>query len=493
MTTVGYLGLDIGGTGAKAGVYSVEGQLLGYGQVRYTPSVTAEGHVEIPIEVIHEAARDATRQAVLSSRVPIEAMSIASQGQTFVVLDSDDRPLYPGILWYDSRAIHESDLLRKALDASNVTGGPLPLAEVIAVAPKFMWLCCHNPDLTEKTARISLLPDYFNRCLSGESVTDPCTASTTGLYVEGAPDYHADALRLAGINRQALAMVRDPGTKIGKILHAVADEWMLTPDTLLVTGTNDQYAGALGAGNCQEGILTETTGTCLALVSLYRLKGSRLAESPGLLRGQYPIPGYGFVLAYTKTAGLILDWFQNAFGRTTSIDDLLALAARSPAGSHGINVLPHFDGAVSPIPNGSVRGAIWNLRLDHTQGDIFRAVLESIAYSLRENMEAMRAHGQTFNLVRSIGGGARSDFWVQMKADVIGMAIEKPQVTESATLGAAMLAAVGAGEYANVAECSSSWYKVGRVFTPRPDQHALYEPAYFQYRALYQHAYGMSV
>ena len=499
MATVGYLGLDIGGTGAKAGVYGRDGSQLGYGYARYSPSVSPEGYVEIPIEVIYRAARDATKQAASASRAPIAAMSIATQGQTFVVLDEADNPLYPAILWYDSRATIEAAELQAAIHAGRASDAEEPLVEAISVAPKVMWLRRHKPQAMSRSCRILLLPDYFNRLLTGEAVTDPCTASTTGLYAEGAEDYDAVALAAAQIPRGALARIAEPGTVIGRVLQIalspfgnVVADWGLSPETILVTGTNDQYAGALGAGNCADGILSETTGTCLALVTLYRLPGDGLIESPGLLRGRFPIPGFGFVLAYAKTAGLVVDWFHQAFARSSSLAELEARAALAPIGSNGLTMLPHFDGMVSPVPNAASRGAMLNLGLNHTQGDMFRAVLESIAFCLRENIETMQAHGLALATVRSIGGGAKSDLWMQIKADVTGRSLERPQITESATLGAAMLAAVGAGDHATLRDCSAAFYRPGRVFTPDLRRHEQYAQPYGQYRRYYQERYGAS-
>jgi xylulokinase len=263
----------------------------------------------------------------------------------------------------------------------------------------------------------------------------------------------------------------------------------------MVTGTNDQYAGALGAGNCRPGILTETTGTCLALVTLFENtpdlpQKSGVLETPGLMTGRFPIEGYGFALAYAKTAGLVVDWFRRQFAEGHSLAQLEALAAASPIGSRGVTVLPHFDGMVSPHPNAASRGAFLNLTLGHTLGDMYRAVLESIAFSLRENVELMQHSGLTIEAVRAIGGGARSDLWLQIKADVTGVPIERPAITEAATLGAAMLAAVGAGEFGTVAECSATFYHAGRVFSPDAARQAQYERPYRAYRELYRKLYG---
>jgi xylulokinase len=473
-----YLGLDIGGTGAKAGAFDRDGRLLGLGHATYTPTVDAAGHIGLPIDAIYAAARAATRQALAGQPARVLAMAVASQGQTFVSLDAQDRPLHDAIPWYDSRAAVQAHRLKQAVADREP---PVPGIEAIATAPKIMWLRDHHPDAMARARRHLLLPDYFVYRLTGQAVTDPNTAASTGLVAEGELDYHAPTLQAAGIAREQVARILPSGTPVATVTPAAAAEWGLAADTLLVTGTNDQYAGALGAGNCRPGILTETSGTCLALVTLTERLPAPLPH--GLFGGRFPIPRYQFALAYSKTAGLVLDWFRRELGGDLTFDQLDAAAALVPIGSRGITMVPHFDGRVSPSPDAAVRGAFHHLTLQHAQADLYRSVLEALSFSLRENVEFLRRSGLTFDTIRSIGGGAKNAFWLQMKADVIGQPIEKPAVAEASTLGAAMLAAVGHGAFASLAEASAALYRAGAVFQPRPEAQAAYEMPYHRYQA----------
>jgi xylulokinase len=479
-----YLGLDVGGTGAKAGVFDGAGRLLGFGRARYAASGMGAGHAEVDIEELYAAARDAARQAVRDSGRRPAALSIASMGQTFVALDGAGRPVCPAILWYDARAAAEAAELARALQAAGPSGDgwPAPYLDALATAAKIVWLRRHAPEAAQRARYYFLAPDYLAYRLTGEAVTDTNTASSTGLYADGAPGYDPRALAAAGVDAAALARIQPPGSPIAPVRDDLAREWGLAPGALLAAGTNDQYAGALGAGNCRPGIVTETTGTCLALVTL----AERLPDPlpPGILAGRYPIPPYQFALAYAKTAGLVLDWFRETLSPGRSLADLEALAAQAPPGSRGVTVLPHFDGMVSPAPHAGARGAMLNLTLGHTLADLYRAILESVAFSLRENLALFHDHGLRASALRAIGGGARSDLWLQIKADVTGRAIERPAVTEAATLGAAMLAAVGCGAYGSLAESSAGLYHVERVFEPDERRAAQYEEPYRAYRDL---------
>jgi len=336
--------------------------------------------------------------------------------------------------------------------------------------------------------RFLLLPDYFTFRLTGEAVTDPSTAQSTGLYAGGSPGYSAEALAVAEIAEESLARILPSGQPVAKLTPEAADEWGLSPETLVVAGTNDQYAGALGAGNCRPGIVSETTGTCLALVTL--TERLPVPMPPGLFGGRFPIPRYYFALAYAKTAGLVLDWFNREICSGMTLAELDRLAADVPPGSNGLIVLPHFDGVISPNPNPDARGCIANLTLAHGAGDIYRAILESLSFSLSENIELLRSNSFAPELIRSIGGGAKSNLWLQMKADVCGLPVERPTVAEAATLGAAMLASVGAGECASVEECGANLYKADHVFTPDTAKTVEYSEAYQSYKDLCLRMYG---
>ncbi len=474
-----YLGLDLGGTSAKAAVFDRTGRALGFGRVAYTTAAPAAGWAETPIAAIHAAAREAVRAALRAGPGAVRAMAVSSQGQTFVALDESDRPLYPAIMWYDSRAAAQAEQLAARFAARQAgPGGMSP----IATAAKIMWLKENYPERLRRARRYLLLPDYFAYHLAGRAVIDDNTAGTTGLYLEKSADFSAPALEICGIARGQLAEIAPPGSFIGPLLPDRAAAWGLAPETLLVVGTNDQYAGALGAGNCRPGMVTVAFGTCLALLTLTRAPAGRLP--PGLYDGKFPVPGLRYRLAFAKTAGVLLDWFRRELGGQLSFDELNAAAQAVPPGSRGLTVCPHFDGRVSPAPDSSLRGALLHLTLQHTRGDVYRALLEALAFCLRENLEMLERHGLPAEIVRVIGGGAGNDFWMQMQADITGHDIERPALAEAAALGAAMLAMAGAaGPGADLAEISAGCSRPGRVFRPAPDPAAAYAAAYRRYLA----------
>ncbi len=483
-----YLGLDVGGTGVKAGVFDRQGRLRGFARRGYQPVETQGGLAEIPMGTVYEAARTAVRRAVGESRARVVACSICSQGQTFVSVDARGRPLHRAIMWYDSRAVREAGRLNRSLAKRQAGEETVPPVPPFATAPKVMWMRTHHPGKMARAKRFLLIPDYFSYRLTGRAVIDLHNATTTGVLLPETGTYSRPALAAAGLAEEELSSVQFPGEPIGRIRPGVARQWSLDQDVQLVTGSNDQLAGALGAGNWHTGIISETTGTCLGMISLVKKVPDPLPS--GLFAGPFLIPGYHFVLAFSKTAGLVLDWFRRELCQDETLEKLDRVASRAPIGSNGITVFPHFDGMVSPIPNPATRGVFSGLGLHSSRADIYRAIMESISFSLRENTEHLKRHGIRARFIRSIGGGARSDLWLQMKADITGRRVERPAVTEGAVLGAAMLAAAGKGQFSSTNECARAWYRPGRVFEPDSRSHSLYREPYRRYIELSRTMYG---
>lgn len=474
-----FLGVDVGGTGAKAGVYDLRGRPLGNARVGYAPRVWPDGRVEIPVRVIEEAARSAARKAIAASRARIVGLCVSSQGQTFVSLDDRGRALHPAILWYDGRAKAQAD----ALAARGVR------VEAISSAAKILWLQGRDPSRMARARQHLLLPDYLSFRLTGRAVTDPITASSSGLVGDEALAYSAEKLSATAIPVDRLAAIQASGTPIGTVLPAAARAWGLAPGALLVTGTNDQFAGAIGAGNTAPGILSVTTGTCLALVTL--AESLPVPPPPGLLHGAFPVKPYRYALAYARTAGVLFDWFRSNFCPQLDLDDLDRLAARVPPGPGNPVALPDFEGVVSPSPAARARGAFLNLGLPHGTPHLFRALRESVAFVFRENVEFLERLGLRAGVVRAIGGGAGSGFLVQLKADVLGRPIEVPVVREAATLGAAMLAATGCGAFGSVDSAAKALYRARRVFEPRRQAVSLYAPLYERFLSLRRGVHGL--
>lgn len=468
----GYLGLDIGGTRVKAAVFDSKGAVRSFSRHKFVSKTSKEGYIEIPITDIHKATQYAVKEAAKKADIPIKAISISSQGETFVTIDKNGNPLHNAILWYDSRAIKEAKELEEKISKKGKKNKILPILTV----PKILWLKKHKK--LSKVFKYLLLPDYFSWILTGIAAYDPNTAESTGAYDSQKNCYDKDILDAAAIEECQLSTVLPTGKAIGKILPRIAKEWNLSKDTILVSGTNDQYAGALGAGNYKKGIVSITIGTCLAMITLLDKK---VKLPSGMFMGNFPIEPYYFLLAYAKTSGVVIDWFCDNIANSNSFKVLINEASKIPIGSNSLFAIPHFDGIVSPEIYPNMKGAFIGLSLQHSRAELFRSLLESFAFIIYENLKVIEKYSKITN-IRVIGGGAKNDLFLQITADTTGKTIERPSVVEAASLGAAMIAAVGTGDFKSLKESSKELYHCKDKFYPKKNNKVFYEKIYNKYQ-----------
>jgi xylulokinase len=254
-------------------------------------------------------------------------------------------------------------------------------------------------------------------------------------------------------------------------------------------GANDQLVGAVGAGNVCTGVVTETTGSALALIATT----SALLDDWYFVVGQHAVPELSYAMSFTNTSAIVLKWLRDLCHPGASYDEFLAGVETVPPGCDGLTVLPHFAGANMPSFDPHVRGAFIGLTLGHTRAHLARAVMEACANMLQECLEPLRLHRITVTRVRSLGGAAHSTVWLQMKADLLGIPVERPACAEAGSLGAAALAATGIGRFANLREASEAWYRCERVFEPAASRHAAYREVYERYLHLQAKVYGDAV
>ncbi len=298
-------------------------------------------------------------------------------------------------------------------------------------------------------------------------------------------------MRTLRISEARLPEIREPGEAVGPILPEVAAELGLSPNTIVATGALDQAAGAVGVGNIAEGIFSENIGAALAVCSPVRrpaFHASRL-----LPIHYFAIPDMYMMHSFT-TGGMVLRWFRDAFcemektvGGMIGSDpyDLLGReAAAVPPGCEGLIMLPHLNGSMAPDVNPKAKGVFYGFTLKHQKPHFVRAIMEALGYLVRRNIEALEGVGIAVGEIRSLGGGARSAVWNQIKADITGRPLITMQCTEAASLGAAILAGKAVGMYSDIAEACARMIRVAGRFEPNPACRGVYDRSYDHYKTL---------
>jgi sugar (pentulose or hexulose) kinase len=485
-----YLTFDLGTTALKTALVSGEGQALAVYSREYTPLSPRPDWLEMTPEEYWQAAVEGIRSVFKktdANPAALAGIGFSSQGQTFVPIDREARPLHNAIIWVDNRAQGIADewknswLSREKFHRSS--GYPWIPASLTVF--KIAWLA-RNDSRAHKAWKFLLLPDYIIHRLTGETATDYITARMSGLFDLQTSEWDPELLDAAGITREQLPVVLPPGSIAGKLLPKTAAELGLPVGIPVSVGANDQIAGAVGAGNVRPGIVTETTGTALALVATT----PTLLDDRCIIVGKHAVPQYGYAMTMATTSAIVLKWFRDLCEPGMEYNEFLKGVETIPCGSDGLSVLPHFMGTCMPSFDPRVRGAFVGLTLAHTRAHLARAIMESCACLLKECLAPITDHGLEVQSIRSLGGAAHSDLWLQLKADLMGIIVERPTCSDAASLGAAMLAAAGIGRFSSIAEASEAWYRPARVFEPDQSRHEGYCEVYARYQDLMRRLYG---
>lgn len=487
-----YLTFDIGTSALKTALIGDDGRPLAVHTEEYTFRSPRPEWAEMPPQTYWSAAVTGTRAVFAASGADpaqLAAIGFSSQGQTFVPIDDSGRELHDTIVWVDNRAqaiadAWEAEWLSRD-DYRRITGYPWLAAGLTAF--KIAWMREHAPN-AHRARRFLCLPDYLIYRMTGVAVTDCVTAQGTGLFNVAKRRWEPKLMDAAGIGANQMPEVVEPGTVAGTLNQASAAELGVPAGVTVCVGANDQLVGAVGAGNVRHGIVTETTGTALALVAT----SAEPIDDHRMFVGRHVVPGHYYAMPFAITSAIVLKWFRDMCAEGEDYDAFLAEVDAIEPGCGGLTMLPHFAGTGAPTFNPRARGAFAGLTLGHTRAHMARAIMEACACMLQECLDPVVDHGIRVEGVRSLGGAARSDVWLQMKADLLGVSVERPACSDAASLGAAMLAAVGVGRFASVREASEEWYRPARVFEPDPARFAAYREAYARYLDLYQRLHGDS-
>jgi xylulokinase len=430
-------------------------------------------------------------------QTPVDPQHIAAVGLTgqmhgMTLLGKGGQTLRPCILWNDQRTAAECADITERVGRERVlqlTGNPVLTG---FRAPKILWVRTNEPEVYGRIAHVLLPKDYARYKLTGEYYSEVSDASGTSLFDVGQRQWSEEMLGALDIPRAWLPAVTESPVVSARITAEAARATGLVAGTPVVGGAGDQAAQAAGTGIVREGIPSVTVGTSgvvFAVCDQYRV------EPEGRLHTFcHALPGKWHLMGVMLSAAGSFRWFRDALGeyekRTAKetgqnvYDILTARAEQAPAGSEGLLFLPYLTGERTPYPDPNARGVFFGLTVRHTHGHLTRAVLEGVAFGLRDWLELMRAPGTPLTQARVSGGGMRSVMWRQILADVFNIPLAMVNVTEGAAYGAALLAAVGAGAFPTVEAAGDAVVKVTGTVAPGAAA-KVYADYYPRYRALY--------
>ena len=480
------LGIDVSTTATKAILLDEAGAVAGIGSAGYDYDIPRPLWSEQDPAEWWTGAVSAIRGVLDSSDVradEIEGIGLTGQMHGAVLLDASDAVLRPAILWNDQRTAAECDLIREAVGAQRlieITGND---AVTGFTAPKLMWVREHEPEVWSRVAHLLLPKDYVRLQLTGEHAIDKADAAGTLLLDLAARDWSPVVLEALGIPAAWLPPTFEGPELTGRLTDAAADETGLRAGTPVVAGGGDQSANGVGVGAVAPG----TTALSLGTSGVIFVSTDRPLFDPGgrVHAFCHAVPGRWHMMSVMLSAGGSLRWFRDALAPGTGYDELLSGAGEVPAGSDGLWFLPYLSGERSPHPDPLVRGAFVGLTPGHDRRHLARAVLEGVAYGLRDGLDLMRGAGMPAPpQIRISGGGTVSRLWRQILADVLGTELATVSTTEGAAYGAAVLAAVASGWFGSVDAATSQLVTVTTAAVPGADAER-YAEGHARYRALY--------
>jgi xylulokinase len=495
------MGIDLGSTSLKAVIYDLAGNPIASSSrptERYNPYPEHPEWTVWQPEQIWGGTAAAIKEAVSQLDDPrrIKGVAVTGMGMDGVPMDEEGNWLYPFISWHDPRTAPQLSWWQEHIGAEkNFSIGGNTLWR-FSTALRLVWMAEHEPEILARTDKWLLIEDFINFMLCGRRATDYTMASCTLLFDQCKLDWSDEILKLSGIERRLLCDASPSGTLLGEVSPSAAEATGLAMGTPVVLGGHDYLCGALPVGAFQPGVVLDVTGTWEIILTAIpqpvltpEVQKTGMTVEAHVARDMYAAWG-------GAVAADMLEWYRKEYGLEAKQraqkeggvdwDYLVAEAAAAPAGAHGVMFLPHMSTAGCPVVDARSMGGFVGLSSFVTKGDLLRAIIEGLDYQFLDIVNVMRAGlGIRPEKFVVVGGAVRNRFWMQNKADVVGVPIEVPEVEEATPLGAAILAGMGVGLYKNEQDAFQHVYRPGRTYEPDLSLASKYADWFEVYKQLY--------
>ena len=476
------LGVDVGSQSIKVVLVDQGGDVVATGSAALAMTHQHDGWAEQDPHAYRSALRDAVSAATAGIEpTQVVAMGLGSQVDGVVASDADGEPLRPAIIWLDKRATEQCDRLVAAVGEDVLAERTGLVADASHSAPKMMWIRDHEPQVWDRTASLAPVGSYLLHHLTGTHAQDAANASSTMVYDVARGEFDESLCTAAELDSSMFAPVRPSTDVVGTLRPDVASELGLSPRCAVVVGTGDEHAASVGAGAIEAGVVVDVTGTAEPVTTV---SATPVRDPLGLVETHgHAVPGSWLIENPGFVSGGSTLWLSGLLGVPQA--EVFTLALEAPAGSDGVLFLPALSGSTAPRWNDRMRGGLLGLAMNHTPAHVARAVLEGCAFALRDIVERLDALGLGQGEVRIVGGGARDNLWAAIKASVLGRPVRRVLTEEATAVGAAMVAGVGAGFFADFSAASVAVRLAPDAIDPDPEANKTYEEAYQRYLAAF--------
>ena len=488
----------MGTGGSRAVLIDTAGRIVASATVEHQPFVSLQtGWAEQDPHDWWRASAAAIRAAIAEAGIDaaeIKGVALSGQMHGAVLLDESDEVLRPAIIWCDQRSAEQCRNLTSTIGATRLIELTCNPALTGFTLPKILWVRDHEPETWRRVRSVLLPKDYVRFQLTGNKATDVADASGTLLLDVASRRWSNEMISAADIDANVLPRVYESQEITGAVSARAAAETGLPRGTPVVAGAGDQAAGAIGLGIVRPGMISATIGTSGVV---FATTNTPALDPKGRVHTFcHAIPERWHVMGVTQGAGLSLRWFRDQFGTLASkmageifdgdpYDSLTAEAAGVPAGADGLLWAPYLMGERTPHLDPDARAALVGLTASHTRAHVVRAILEGVAFSLRDSFEILKELTVPCETIRLGGGGARSELWRQIQADIYEHEVETVAAEEGAAYGVAILAGVAAGAWPSVDAACDQVIRTSKRVQPNPDAVEIFHRQYRRYVALY--------
>lgn len=476
-----YIGIDLGTSAVKLLLMSADGRIEKIVSKEYPlffphPGWSEQNPVDWYTGVI-EGLKELTSDCDKSQ---IAGISFGGQMHGLVVLDENDNVIRPAILWNDGRTSKECDYLNNVIGKETLSKYTANISFTGFTAPKILWMKNNEPDKFAKIKKIMLPKDYIAYKLSGVHCTDVSDASGMLIFDVQNKSWSKEMCDICGISEDQLAEIHESYDTVGTLLPAVAKELGMPESVKIVAGAGDNAAAAVGTGTVGDGmcnISLGTSGTIFISSEKFGVDKNNALHAFAHADGHYHLMG-----CMLSAASCNKWWMDEIIGTTDYAGEQKSITT---LGENNVYFLPYLMGERSPHNNPNARGTFIGLTMDSTRADMTQAVLEGVAFAIRDSFEVAKSLGIKIERTKICGGGAKSPLWKKIMANVLNIKVDVIESEEGPALGGAMLAAVANGEYASVEDAAKKLVKVIDTVEPEPALAAKYEEKYRKFAKIY--------
>lgn len=493
------MAIDLGSTSLKALIYDLDGNIVSSAS-RPTEQITPDAHPEWVIwdpDQIWNGSAAAVKEALAAIDDPsyVKAVAVTGMGMDGVPVDSNGNHLYPFISWHDPRTAAQAQWWNENIGAEKtfaITGFP---TWAIVAAMRILWMKENQPDIMDAADKWLLIEDFLNQKLCGKIATDRSMASCMLLMDQAKHQWSDQLLADSGIEASLMPPIMQSASLLGKVSAEASALTGLSMETTVVLGGHDHICGTLPVGAYKPGTLFDILGTWESVITTIPSPVMTDAIRQSAICIQSHVVPDCYAAWGGAPSGESLEWFRKQFGAQAEYEAktdgdvwghlLSSLEGTSP-GASGVMFLPHLSAAGCPITDPKSMGAFVGLSSTTTHADMLRAVIEGLNYQFLEIRQAMESGlNCRFDNIIVSGGGSQNEFWIQNKADMLGLPIEVSNVQEATPLGAAMLAGIGIGLYKNLDQAFERVKKPKKVYNPNPELTAKYATLFEIYKSIY--------